>query len=111
KSLMGASRLHPAELDSFLVPRNAMASRVPARDGGTILCDARMKMYVSWFSRVCTGEAHCRTHSLGNEGAAIDGIDCIEAEELLALPVIRREIDTRQEKRLKAVQSAMASTE
>ena len=98
-SLMRATRLHPTELDSFMVPHGSFASRVPARNGGMVLCDARMKMYVSWFSHVCSGDTAFRIHSVGTAGAAIDGIDAIEAEALLALPPIRMELEARKRDR------------
>ncbi|MDR0540120.1 MAG: DUF115 domain-containing protein [Spirochaetaceae bacterium] len=89
-----SGRFLPADMAAFkalhTLPLFTAPKRAAAADsGGTVLCDARLKLYADWFA-----DSFCRypsppSFSINAEGIAIKGLKPASIEEALSKPIIR----------------------
>ena len=92
KSHAESSRFSPGETWNFRDLRDGQPFLAKARDGGTVLTDKRLSLYASWFENRFS-QFHNKNYSLTDQGLAIAGLENGDAEELLALPRRRDEIN------------------
>jgi hypothetical protein len=95
KALSESSRLKPAETWLVHALRDGIPFRAPAASGGQVLTDRRLSLYAAWFENRFRQYPQVRSRSLSAGGLAIAGLESAAAEELLALPPRRDEIDRR----------------
>lgn len=88
-----STRLLPAETHSVLSLENGQPFRAASASGGSVLTDRRLSLYGAWFENRVRQEKELHSLGLSRSGLAIDGIVSSNAEELLALPPRREEID------------------
>ena len=99
-----ATRTQPGELSSFRALRDGGTFAAPAAAGGTVLTDRRLSLYAAWFESRFRRFPETPCMSLSRRGLRIGGMEAREAEELLALPDRRAEIDRRLGDAFAAVQ-------
>ena len=93
RALALSGRLFPAETRSFHALRSGMPFSAPALSGGAVLTDKRLSLYAAWFENRIRLYPRLKNHSFSVNGLAIQGLLPAVAEELLALPPRRKEID------------------
>lgn len=95
RALASGRRLAPAETSQTAALFSGGGLWAASNSGGSIRTDKRMSLYSWWFeSRLARSEAPA-TLNLSAEGLAIPGMAPASAEEILALPGCRPEIDAR----------------
>jgi len=102
KALAESARLNPAETWLASALRNGGPFNAPSISGGQVLTDRRLSLYAAWFESRFRQFPAIRNYSLSpNEatkgGLAIAGLELAGADDLLALPECRAEIDSRLE--------------
>ncbi|MFP4230412.1 MAG: motility associated factor glycosyltransferase family protein [Spirochaetaceae bacterium] len=95
RSHLLATRFRPAEQQSFEYIHDGAPFEVAANDGGTVLSDRRMMIYMWWFSNQSKIHPQVDTRNLSARGAAVEGIPAVPLAEALKLPAIRRDLDAR----------------
>ena len=90
-----SGRLRPAETWLVRALRDGLPFPAPAATGGQVLTDRRLSLYAAWFENRFRQFPAVRNRSLFPGGLAIAGMESAHAEELLALPCRRAEIDRR----------------
>ncbi|MDR0710072.1 MAG: DUF115 domain-containing protein [Spirochaetaceae bacterium] len=93
RALALSGRLFPAETRSFHTLRSGLPFFAPALSGGAVLTDKRLSLYAAWFENRIRMYPRLKNHSFSTGGLAIPGLIPAAAEELLALPPRREEID------------------
>jgi hypothetical protein len=94
-----SQRFNPAETWVVSALRDGHPFSAPSSCGGKVLTDRRLSLYAAWFENRFRQHASVRNYGLFQNGLAIAGLEPAKAEDLLALPDRRDEI----EKRLEAV--------
>lgn len=99
--LASSGRLAPLEASSFRSLREIGIFPVRSASGGIAYTDRRMLVYKWWFENQLTQKPDLRSFTLSPHGVAVEGMPLAEPSALLALPVVRREINAvlEQEKR------------
>jgi hypothetical protein len=97
RALAESERLGPAETWLFRALRDGRPFYAPAAGGGQVLTDHRLSLYAAWFESRFRRFPQVRSHSLSGGGLAIAGLETAGGADLLALPVLREEIDRRLE--------------
>ncbi|GHV50502.1 hypothetical protein AGMMS49579_04200 [Spirochaetia bacterium] len=92
-----SGRRVPAETWSVRALRDGQPFLAPAADGGQVLTDHRLSLYASWFEHRFREYSSVHNYSLSPGGLAIAGLETAGAEQLLALPERREEINQRLE--------------
>jgi hypothetical protein len=93
--LAGSGRLATAEGSSFRSLKEIGLFPVRSASGGFTMTDRRMLLYKWWFENQLAMRPDMESFSLGPESIAIKGMLLTGIDRLLALPVIRPEIDAR----------------
>jgi hypothetical protein len=93
RALVLSCRLFPAETRSFHALRGGLPFSSPALSGGAVLTDKRLSLYAAWFENRIRMYPRLKNHSFSVNGLAIQGLVPAAAEELLALPPRRKEIN------------------
>ncbi|AEF86295.1 conserved hypothetical protein [Treponema primitia ZAS-2] len=93
RSLAESIRFNPAETWSARALRDGRPFKAPAASGGEVLTDSRLALYSSWFESKFRQYPDLHNRSLSPGGLAIPGLSAARAEELLALPPRRAEIN------------------
>ncbi|MDR2049623.1 MAG: hypothetical protein LBP69_09240, partial [Treponema sp.] len=93
RALALSGRLFPAETQSFHALRGGLPFSAPALSGDSVLTDKRLSLYASWFENRIRMYPRLKNHSFSVNGLAIAGLIPAAAEELLALPPRREEIN------------------
>ncbi|GHT66485.1 hypothetical protein FACS1894110_10240 [Spirochaetia bacterium] len=88
-----SGRRVPAETWGFRALRDGQPFLAPAADGGQVLTDHRLSLYASWFEHRFREYPNVHNYSLSPGGLAIAGLETAGAEQLLALPERREEIN------------------
>ncbi|MDR2588116.1 MAG: DUF115 domain-containing protein [Spirochaetales bacterium] len=88
-----ASRLAPSETQSCRYLYDAAPRLVPSMNGGQVLSDMRMLIYIWWFEIQAKRWPAVQTLNLSPGGAKIEGHTLTDTGSLLALPPRRKEID------------------
>ena len=96
--LAAADRLAPLETGSFRSLRDIGLFSALSAVGGSTPTDRRMLLYKWWFENQLRMHPDLRCFTLSTEGIAIKGSVEATVEDVLALPVVRPEIDRRMRK-------------
>ncbi len=105
-------RLHPADHHAFSYLHQADPYPVADNNGGEVLTDRRMEIYLWWFANQVKIHRDCDTRNLSPHGARIEGVPFAPLEELLSLPERRDEIDAALDRvRAAAAEGAVLQTE
>ena len=96
--LSSNGRLAPLEGSSFRYLREIGVFPVRSCSGGTTLTDRRMLIYKWWFENQLTLRPGTRTFALSPESIAIEGMPLADIGDVLSLPAIRAEIETRKKR-------------
>ncbi|GMO42978.1 MAG: DUF115 domain-containing protein [Termitinemataceae bacterium] len=104
-AVSASNRFATAETKSFLSLRGGAAYYAPCRGGTytTVLTDKRLSLYASWFENKFSQYTNIKNYSLtsGSEkecGLFIKGLKNIFVEDLLAMPIIRSDIEKTKQK-------------
>jgi hypothetical protein len=95
KSHAESGRLRPAETWLVHALRDGLPFPAPAAGGGQVLTDRRLSLYAAWFENRFRQFPAIRNRGLFPGGLAIAGMEIARAEDILALPCRRAEIDRR----------------
>ncbi|GHV28863.1 hypothetical protein AGMMS4952_13570 [Spirochaetia bacterium] len=95
RSLSESRRFTPAETWSVRALRDGHPFKAPSASGGTVLTDKRLSLYASWFEYQFRRGSETKNYNLSPEGLHIPGFPARPVEELLALPPMRAEINSR----------------
>ncbi|MDR2480036.1 MAG: DUF115 domain-containing protein [Treponema sp.] len=90
-------RLSPAETWLVRALRDGHPFRAPSASGGQVLTDRRLSLYAAWFENRFSQFPGVRSRSFSADGLAIAGLETAAAENILALPCRRDEINARIE--------------
>ena len=90
-------RRSPAEPWLVRALRAGHPFRAPSASGGQVLTDRRLSLYAAWFENRFSQFPGGRSRGLSADGLAIAGLETTSAENILALPCRRDEIDLRIE--------------
>ncbi len=96
-----SNRCHPAEGQYLRYLRSAPLLTLPANDGGTLLSDQRLKLYVEWLENRLQHPSSPPTYTFSRQGAHIKGVAYQSWEQLeqeLAPLHTRREIERRRQR-------------
>ena len=94
KSHSESWRFCPGETWNFRALRDGQPFLAKRQGGGTVLTDKRLSLYAAWFESCFSRFADIKSYGLSEEGLAITGLESAPAEELLALPERRQEINS-----------------
>ena len=95
RAFHSSNRFLPAETQSFRSLMGAYPFTAPSASGGTVLTDKRLSLYTAWFEARLRQLPPSLCKSLAPKGIAISGLGLGSVEELLQLPVIRSELQTK----------------
>ncbi|MDR2101438.1 MAG: DUF115 domain-containing protein [Treponema sp.] len=93
RALTESIRFNPAETWSVRALRDGRPFRAPSSGGGKVLTDRRLSLYAAWFENRFRQFPGVANYRLSAEGIALAGLNSASVEDLLALPVRRREIN------------------
>jgi len=93
KSHAESCRFATAETRNFRALRDGEPFRAKRRGGGTILTDKRLSLYAAWFENRFRQFPEVKNRCFSEDGLEIKGLEMGQAEEFLALPERREEID------------------
>ena len=88
-----STRFSPAETQSALALRGGGLFRAVSADGGKTLTDKRLSLYAAWFENAVKNAPQISAHRFSGQGLSIKGIRLCAPESLLALPVIKKDIN------------------
>ncbi|MDR1837969.1 MAG: DUF115 domain-containing protein [Treponema sp.] len=88
-------RFNPVEKWVVRALRDGIPFKARSSSGGQVLTDRRLSLYAAWFENQFSIHPEVRNYALFQDGLAITGLQPATAEELLALPDRRDEIDRR----------------
>ena len=91
----GSSRISPAEKWVVRSLRDGFPFKARSGSGGQVLTDRRLSLYAAWFENRFRMHENVRNYRLCQDGLAIAGLRTAKAEDILALPERRAEIDKR----------------
>ena len=91
----GSSRVAPLEGSSFRYLHEIGLFPVRSASGGLTPTDRRMLLYKWWFENQLKTRSDIRSFTLSPHGAAIQGMPLAGLDDVLALPVVRPEIEQR----------------
>ncbi|MFW5995429.1 MAG: 6-hydroxymethylpterin diphosphokinase MptE-like protein, partial [Spirochaetia bacterium] len=94
RALTVGRRHFPVETMAFDYLHSGKTEYVRANNGGEVLTDRRMNIYIWWFETQMNRYPETRTLNLSSRGVAIPGIPGTNVEEVLTWPIRRDEIDT-----------------
>ena len=95
--LSSSGRRAPVEGSSFRSLREIGLFAVRSASGGVTMTDRRMLLYKWWFENQIRMRPGMECASVCPDSVAIEGMRLVGMDRLLALPVIRPEIDARME--------------
>ena len=107
--LAAADRFAPVETGSFRSLRDIGLFSARSAGGGSTPTDRRMLLYKWWFENQLRMHPDLRSYTLSTEGIAIEGMPPAALEDVLALPVVRPEIDRRM-RRVREIHEAQAGS-
>ena len=93
-----SNRFNPVETWVARALRDGVPFKAKSCTGDMVLTDSRLSLYAAWFENQFNQHKNICNLALFQEGLAINGMQAASAEELLALPVRRKEIDAYFEK-------------
>jgi len=88
-----SGRFNPAEKWVLRALRDGIPFMARSAAGGQVLTDKRLSLYAAWFENRFRRYPEIRNLSLFQDGLAIAGLHAATADDLLALPDRRGEID------------------
>jgi len=88
-------RFNPVETWVVRALRDGIPFKSRSSSGGQVLTDRRLSLYAAWFENQFAMHPEVRNYALFQDGLAITGLHAAAAEEFLALPDRRDEIDRR----------------
>jgi len=88
-------RFNPVETWVVRALRDGIPFKSRSSSGGQVLTDRRLSLYAAWFENQFAMHPEVLNYALFQDGLAITGLQPATAEELLALPDRRDEIDRR----------------
>jgi hypothetical protein len=88
-----STRFKPAETQSIDVLRGGGLFRAASADGGRTFTDKRLSLYAAWFENAVKNAPHIPVFRFSGQGLSIKGIRLCAPESLLALPVIKGDVD------------------
>jgi hypothetical protein len=88
-----STRFKPVETQSVDALRGGGLFRTISADGGKTLTDKRLSLYAAWFENAVKNAPQTPTFRFSGQGLSIKGICLCVPESLLALPVIKENID------------------
>jgi hypothetical protein len=97
RSHAGSHRFNPAETWVTRALRDGLPFSAPSSSGSQVLTDRRLSLYAAWFENRFRQHKEVRNYALFQNGLAIAGLEAAQAEDLLALPDRREEIEERLE--------------
>lgn len=100
RSLAEGTRLSPSSLALFSAMRGGQPYLSVANDGSPVVSDRRLSLYAWWFSAKAAQYPKAASFTLSNKGLAIPGIPLRGADDIMALPAIREELDERLRREL-----------
>jgi hypothetical protein len=89
------NKFNPAEKWTLNALRNGVPFMARSAAGGQVLTDKRLSLYAAWFENRFRCFPDVRNYSLFQDGLAMPGLHAAAADDLLALPDRRDEIDRR----------------
>ncbi|MDR0663300.1 MAG: DUF115 domain-containing protein [Spirochaetaceae bacterium] len=93
-----ANRFLPAETKSFHAQRGGAPFFAKSADGNPVLTDKRLSLYASWFENRLKSAKNYHNSRLSGDGLAINGLETICIDDILALPICRPAIEDRIER-------------
>jgi hypothetical protein len=93
-----SERLSPAEGRSFRYLREIGIFPMPSNADEPTFTDRRMLLYKWWFESQLTMAPETKSFTLSPRAVAIKGMGLAQADDLLSLPPIRKELDARMAK-------------
>ena len=90
------SRLRPQETRSYTYLTEAEPFPVASNSGGLVLTDHRMAVYKFWFEAQMNLHPEVRTVNLSADGLRIQGMPCVNLEEILAGASVRALIEKKK---------------
>ncbi|MDR1468974.1 MAG: DUF115 domain-containing protein [Spirochaetaceae bacterium] len=88
-----STRFKPCETQSVEALRGGGLFRATSADGGKTLTDKRLSLYAAWFENAVKNAPRTPAFQFSGQGLDIKGIRLCAPESLLALPVIKRDVD------------------
>jgi len=88
-------RFNPVEKWVLRALRDGIPFKARSVGGGEVLTDRRLSLYAAWFESQFAQHPQVKNFALFREGLAITGLQAAKAEDFLALPKRRDEIDCR----------------
>jgi hypothetical protein len=88
-----SNRFKPPETFSAESLRSGGLFYAASADGGKTLTDKRLSLYAAWFENAVQHTPRLPVFRFSGQGLAIKGVGLCAPESLLALPVIKKEID------------------
>jgi hypothetical protein len=90
-----SGRFNPVETWVVRALRDGLPFKARSSPGGQVLTDRRLSLYAAWFENQFSRYPQVRNYAIFQDGLAITGLQAATAEELLALPDRRDEINRR----------------
>jgi len=90
-----SGRFSPVETWVVRALRDGLPFKARSSSGGQVLTDRRLSLYAAWFENQFSRYPEIRNYAIFQDGLAITGLHAATAEELLALPDRRDEINRR----------------
>jgi len=106
-----SQRLMPAETWLVRALRDGIPFRAPSASGGQVFTDRRLSLYAAWFENRFRQFPEIRNYSLFSGGLAINGLEPVNIENILALPDRRNEIDRRLEEAFSKIEADFNNTQ
>jgi hypothetical protein len=100
-----SSRFSPVEKWVVRALRDGIPFKARSASGGQVLTDRRLSLYAAWFENQFSRHPETRNLALFQNGLAIAGLHSAKAEDLLALPPRREEIDRRIEEAFSKIEN------
>ena len=100
-----SNRFSPVEKWVVRALRDGIPFKARSASGGQVLTDRRLSLYAAWFENQFSRHPETRNLALFQNGLAIAGLHAAKAEDLLALPPRREEIDRRIEEAFSKIEN------
>jgi hypothetical protein len=88
-----STRFKPSETSSVEALRGGGLCYAASADGGKTLTDKRLSLYAAWFANAVRNMPQFPAFCFAGQGLGIKGINLCAPDTLLALPVIKKDID------------------
>ncbi|WP_319561846.1 6-hydroxymethylpterin diphosphokinase MptE-like protein [Marispirochaeta sp.] len=92
-SHLWSNRTNPSMSQHFRYIRDGSPVKVESTSGREVLSDKRLSLYRWWFENRMSESNSPPTFTLSREGVLIEGMEYSNPRELLALPMLRKELD------------------